>query len=315
MSAVVIARQHGGPEVLQLVHTALPEPASDEVRISVKAAGVNPGDAKELAGVFARQGSSFPLRIGSEVAGVVSAIGPHATHSPNLRVGDEVVAFRVVGGYADEVIAPSSAVFPKPPNYSWPEAGALLHSAVTAFHMLEATRVASDDVVIVHGATGAVGSMLVQLARLRGATIVGTAAREHHDALRAQGVEPVEYGSGLADRLAEVLHRPATVALDASGADDALEASVALISDRDRIATIANYAKGVSLGVRLLGMVPGPDQGVDVRDAARAQIVSLAAAGQLRVHVVATFPLERAAEALALVADGRPGGKVVLTPA
>lgn len=315
MVAVIVARRHGGPEVLELADMDVENPGPGQVRIAVRAAGVNPGDAKELAGVFAREGSTFPLRIGSEVSGVISAVGELDPSGHQFQVGDEVVAFRVVGGYAAEVVAPASAVFPKPTNLNWAEAGGLLHSAVTAFHMLEATHVTSDDMLIVHGASGSVGSMLLQLARLRGTTVVGTASPRHHGAVEAHGAIAASYGEGLVSRLRDALPKPATVALDASGADEALDASVELVSDRNRIATIANYQRGVALGVRLLGMGPGPDNGGAIRDAARGQIVSLAASGDLHVNVAETYPLSQAAEALRLVAEGKAGGKVVLIPA
>jgi NADPH2:quinone reductase len=314
MVTAILAQKHGAPDVLEVADVDLAPPGKGQVRISVRAAGVNPGDAKELAGVFSRGGSTFPLRLGSEVSGVVSAVGELDPGDRRIEVGDEVVAFRVFGGYAAEVLAPATSVFPKPANLSWAEAAGLLHAGVVAFHMLEATHVTRDDVVIVHGASGSVGSMVVQLARLRGASVVGTGSARSHASLTALGAIPVTYGDGLVDRLREALPRPATVALDASGVDEALDASVALVSDRERIATIANYQHGMALGVRVLGMGPGPDNGADFRDTARSTILSLAAAGQVRVHVAEVFPLSRAADALSLAAGGGPGGKVILEP-
>lgn len=314
MSRIVIAPEYGGPEVLQIVETELPEPGDGEVRIAVRAAGINPVDLKRLSGQFGGK-DSFPMRLGSEVSGVVTAVGADAVGPAGpIAVGDEVIGYRVSGGYAEEIVAPASSVLPKPGNLSWEQAAGLLLVGVTAFHLVEATGVSAGDRVIVHGASGGVGLAAVQLALLRGAKVIGTASAANGDRLRALGAEAMVYGPGLAERIRAVFPDGADVALDAAGTDEALDVSVELVADRSRIATIAGFARAAELGVQRLGGSPGADPGTQLRLAARLTLVELAAAGRLEVTVARAFPLDEVAEALRFVETGHPGGKVVLVP-
>ena len=121
--------------------------------------------------------------------------------------------------------------------------------------------------------------MAVQLARLRGARVVATAGERNHDLLRELGAEPVAYGDGLADRVRALAPDGVDVALDLVGTDEAMDVSLALVADHDRIATIANFARGPREGVKLLGGGPGADPGNDIRDAARAELARLAGDG------------------------------------
>jgi NADPH:quinone reductase-like Zn-dependent oxidoreductase len=159
-----------------------------------------------------------------------------------------------------------------------------------------------------------VGRMVVQLAELRGAAVVATASPHAHDDLRALGAIPVEYGPGLAERVRAVAPSPVTVAIDTVGTDEALDVSVELVADRSRIASIAGFSRGPSLGIQLLGGGPGADPGTGVREAARAQLVELAADGVLDVRVARTYPLEHAADAHREGRGSHPGGKLVLLP-
>src|SRR3954462_4911053 len=136
MATIVVARDFGGPDVLDVIESEVPAPEPDQVRISVRAAGVNPADAKLREGAFGRP--SLPLRLGSEVAGVVAEVGADVE---GLAVGDEVVAYRVSGGYATELVAKAANVFPKPASLPFEEAAGLLLVGVTAVHALEAADV------------------------------------------------------------------------------------------------------------------------------------------------------------------------------
>ncbi|OOB89460.1 quinone oxidoreductase family protein, partial [Rathayibacter sp. VKM Ac-2630] len=167
------ADDHSGTS-LHAVEVDPGEPGPGSVRVRVRAAGVNPSDAKLLRGDFGR--GRTPVRPGSEVSGVVTAVGEGAVGPLGpLRVGDEVVAFRVAGGWSGELIARASSVLPKPAGLGWEAAAGLLLTGTTAVHLLEAVRVAAGETVLVHGASGAVGSLLVQLAVARGARVLGTA--------------------------------------------------------------------------------------------------------------------------------------------
>jgi NADPH2:quinone reductase len=313
MVRTVIARQFGDIQNLEVVDLLVAQPETGQVRIAVRAAAVNPADVKQLRGMFG--GKTFPLRLGSEVSGVVTAVGPDAIGPAGpIAVGDEVVGYPVRGGFAAELIAKADSVLPKPTGLGWGQAAGLLVGAVTAFHLVESVAVAAGDRVIVHGATGNVGLAVVQLARLRGAEVIGTVSVAHKDELRAFGAVPVLYGPGLSQRLHALLPDGADVALDTVGTDEALDASVALVRDRQRIATVAGFAQAPALGIRLLGSGPGADPGTALRSAARLLMLQLAGDGLLVGPPVIAFPLEQVREAMTLVSGGHSGGKVVLTP-
>jgi NADPH:quinone reductase-like Zn-dependent oxidoreductase len=279
----------------------------------MKAAGVNPADLKQLRGQFGRSEASLPLRLGNEISGVVTAVGPNASGPTGaFTVGDEVVAFRITGGYSEQRTVSAAAVLHKPAGLAWNQAAGLLLTGTTAFHMLHATGVTAGDRVLVHGASGAVGLLVIQLAVLRGATVVGTASASNQDLVRSFGAEPVVYGPGLADRVRAIFPSGVDVALDTVGSDEAVDVSVELVSDRARIATIAAFARGAEFGIALLGGGPGADPGSAVRMGSRAELVELAGRGDLKVLIGQEFPLEKAADALELIASGHPGGKIVL---
>ena len=314
MTRVVIAPHYGEPEVLEIVEVDRPEPGPGEVRVRVRAAAINPADVKRLRGQFG-SGGRMPMRLGSEVSGVVTAVGADAVGPLGaIAVGDEVIGYRVSGGFAEELVAAASAILPKPPGLDWAEAAGLMVAGVTAMHLLEATWVGAGDRIVVHGASGSVGVMAVQLARLRGAEVVGTAGESGQERVRAFGAIPVGYGPGLVDRIRAALPLGVDAALDTVGTDEALDASVELVSDRGRIATIAGFARAAELGVAALGSGPGADPGTELRTAARSVLIDLADRGELRVPIARAFPLESVAEAMRLVATGHPGGKVVLLP-
>ena len=315
MTRTVIARQYGGIADLELVE--LPEPALEpgQVRLAVRAAAINPADLKRLRGEFGRNEKSLPLRLGSEVSGVVTAVAPDAVGPAGpLAVGDEVVGYPVSGGFAAELVAKAESVLPKPPNLGWSQAAGLLVAAVAAFHLVEAAGVGEGDRVIVHGATGAVGTAAVQLARLRGAEVIGTVSAGREAALQAFGAVPVLYGPGLEERLRAVLPGGADAALDTVGSDEALDASVALVRDRSRVVTVAGFSRAAELGIRLLGSGPGADPGKELRSGARLPMLQLAGDGLLIGPPVIEFPLERVQDAMTLVSSGHSGGKVVLIP-
>ncbi|HEY2878204.1 NADP-dependent oxidoreductase [Nocardioides sp.] len=304
----VVATGFGGPENLAVEEVDPGEPGPGQVRVSVRAAGVNPADVKRYRGPG--DPARLPLVLGFEAAGVVTAVGPDTSH----EAGEEVIVYRVTGAYATDLVVDETALTPKPSSLDWPEAGGVLLTGATAWHTLEATGVTAGDTVLVHGATGGVGLPAVQLARLRGARILGTASERNHDLLRELGAQPVTYGDGLADRVRALAPDGIDVALDLVGTDEAMDVSLALVADRARIATIANFERAPREGVKLLGGGPGADPGDDIRAAARAEIARLAGDGSLRVLVASTYPLDDAAEAHRQIATGHTTGKLVLLP-
>ncbi len=311
MPRQIIATGYHGLESITEREVAPAAAEPGKVVITVRAAGVNRSDLKSALGMFGSDESKLPLKLGNEISGVVTAVGDDVEH---VAPGDEVVAFRVSGGFADEVVAAASAVFRKPASLGWSEAAGLLLAGTTAWHLVEATGVREGDVVLVNGASGAVGSLATQLCVDRGARVVGTASAASADAVVEAGGTPVEYGEGMLERLREALPDGATVALDTVGNDDFLDAAIELVPDRQRIATIEAFERGAELGILRLGGGAGADPGSAIRNESRQHLVDLAGEGRLRQRMGRTFTLEEAHEALELVAGRHPGGKLTIVP-
>ena len=311
MSRAVVATAYGGPEVLSMIDIHPGEPGPGEVLLQVRAAGVNTIDWKVYTGAYGTEASKLPLSLGQEAAGTVLSVGPDVTH---VARGDDVIAYRAPGAYAEQLIVRATAVVPKPEALSWEKAGGLLLAGGTAMHTVVATRVGPGDTVLVHGAAGGVGSMVVQIARARGARVIGTASLVNHEYLVDIGAIPVVYGPGLAGRVREHARSGVTAAIDTVGTPEALDTSVELVADRQRIATIANFARGAVLRVQLLGGGPGADPGNEIRAKARQTLVDLVVAGKLDVRIAATYRLADAAKAHRAGIAGHARGKMILLP-
>jgi NADPH:quinone reductase len=313
MARAIVATAVGGPEALDVVEQQMEAPGPGEARIAVRAAGVNPIDWKLYSPAMGA-GASFPMRLGFEAAGVVTEVGPQAAGPAGpLAVGDEVIAYPLSGAYADELVAPAGSLVPKPDGMSWEQAGGLLLAGATAAHALAATGVEAGETVLVHGAAGGVGLMVVQLAVARQARVIATASERNHDYLRQLGAEPTTYGEGLAERVWELAPDGLDAAIDCVGTDEAVDVSLELIADHDRIATIAAYQRAGDAGIQLLGNGPGADPGSEIRDAARMELVRLVEQGKLQLRARA-FALEDAAAAHREGQTGHVTGKLVLVP-
>jgi NADPH:quinone reductase-like Zn-dependent oxidoreductase len=270
-------------------------------------------DVKAYSGAFGTDPARLPIRLGAEAAGVVTAVGP-ATEGPAgpVSTGDEVIAYRAPGAYATELVVPAWAVVPKPAALDWAQAAGLMVTGVTAWHLLTATSVSAGDTVLIHGGSGGVGLMAVQLAVIRGAQVVATASPARHGLLAELGAVPVAYGPGLAERVAAAAPDGVDVALDLVGTDEAWDVSLGLVADRARVATIVAFGKGLQAGIRVLGGAPGADPGTEIRERARLDLARLAGEGKLRVIVSQTFPLAEAAAAHRAIRDGHTTGKIAL---
>jgi NADPH2:quinone reductase len=301
----MMAAGYGEPDQVRPYEVDVPEPGPGEVTIAVRAAGVNPADYKAVAGNRGRDEANLPLPMGFEVAGVVSAAGPDT----GFAAGDEVLAFRVRGGYTSAITVPAKDVFAKPEALDFPEAANLLLAACTAADMLRVVPVEPGQTVVVHGASGAVGvSLLQQLAPL-GVRAIGTASEHNFDSVRRFGGEPVTYGDGLEARLRKL--GPFDGAYDCVGTDEAVDASLALVS-KDRLVTIAAQDRAQDEGFAALGgMRP---ESAAYRDEVRPQLIEMAARGALIVPMAGTYPLRDAAKALERVGGQHPGGKLALIP-
>ena len=310
MTRTVVAEAYGGPEVLALQDIEVPTPGPGQVLVDVRASGANPIDYKQYSGQFGSDPSALPMPIGLECAGVVRvAAAGLGGYTGALNVGDEVIVTNAKACYSELVIVDAADVGHKPGGMSFEQAAGLLLVAETAWHLLTKTDVGIDDTVLIHGASGGVGLMAVQLAAARGATVIATASPGRHDQLREYGAFPVAYGEGLADRVRAI--GTVTAALDLVGTDEALDTSVELVADRDRIATIAGFGRAPELGIAILTEADG---GQEIRDESRAPILELVAAGKLVVTVDKVFSLAEAAEAHRYLQTGHARGKVVLVP-
>ncbi|WP_433435882.1 NADP-dependent oxidoreductase [Nonomuraea sp. CA-141351] len=292
----------GGPEVLKLMELPAPQAGPGEVRVRVRAAGVQPFDAAVRAGWLPPYMSSapFPRVPGNEFAGVVDQVGEGVTE---VSAGDEVLGFSLLNAYAEYIVVPGASVAPKPAGVPWEVAGGLTSGVQTAELAIDGLGLADGETLLVHGAAGSVGTAAVQIARRRGASVIGTAREVNHDYLRDLGAIPVAYGEGLADRVRALAPGGVDAALDGAGGH-ALEVSIELVKDRGRIVTLVEHGKAAELGVRVV-------QGE--RSAERlGRYAALIAEGAFTFAVRRTYRLEDAAEAHREIEAGHGQGKIVL---
>jgi|tagenome__1003787_1003787.scaffolds.fasta_scaffold20972168_2 NADPH2:quinone reductase len=306
-----VAARPGGSEVFDLVSHDVPPPAPGEVTIEVRAAGVNPADASHVA--EGKRGP-FPRGVGYEIAGVITAIDPETEiASGGGAVGEEVLAFRVLGGWASEMNVPALDVFAKPGALTFEQAANLLLAATTSSEMLHVTAVEPGETVLVHGASGAVGVSLLQQAALLGVRVIGTCSPSRFEVVRRFGGEAVAYGAGLEARVRAAAPEGVAAALDCVGTDEAVDVSLAVVPERARVVTIAAKQRGAEIGIRVIGGdLPAS---AAYRDGVRAGLVRLAAEGKIEVPMARTYRLERALDAVELLRGGHAGGKVALLPA
>ena len=289
---------YGAPDVLHLADVPEPRPGAGQLRITVRTVGVNPYDCKVRSGVMAR-GSALaaPVVPGLEAAGVVDRLGDGVT---GVALGDEVFG---LGAATYAELAVLRAWAPKPAGIGFEQAAALAVAGETASRMLTELAPQPGRTVLVHGAAGGVGQAAVQLARVAGLRVIGTASAGNHDWLRALGAEPVTYGEGLPARVAALVPAGVDAVLDTAGSQ--LDDLLALVASPDRVVTIANYT-AAERGVRFTG--GGGDAA-----AALARIAELAGSGRFAIRVAGAFPLAEASAAHELSESRRSAGKVVLS--
>ncbi|ULH14139.1 NADP-dependent oxidoreductase (plasmid) [Deinococcus sp. KNUC1210] len=304
MPRAVRLHEYGGPEVLKTEEVPQPVPAAGQVLVRVKAAGINPGEASIRKGVFKDTWpSSFPSGQGSDFAGVIEAVGEGVE---STQPGAEVIGFtHERASQADFVVVPQEQVTPKPANVPWEVAGALFVAGTTAYAAVNAVDVKQGDIVAVSGASGGVGTIAVQLARLRGARVLGIASPERSEWLTAHGVEPVPYGDGLRERLQAA--GPVDAFIDTYG-QGYVQLAVELGVSPQRINTIIDFGAVKQYGVKSEG-----NAAADRADVL-AELAALIADGQLEVPVARVYPLDQVQEAYRDLEDRHTLGKIVLVP-
>jgi NADPH:quinone reductase-like Zn-dependent oxidoreductase len=306
MSRAVRFDQYGPADVLQVVEVADPAPAAGEVLVRVKAAGINPGEAKIRQGMLhERWPATFPSGEGSDFAGVVEAVGPGVD---GVSVGEEVIGWTDNrASHAELVVAHASDLTPRPAAVPWEVAGGLFVAGATAWAMVQAVGLGAGDVVAVSGAAGGVGTIAVQLARRTGARVIGLASEGNHEWLRSKGVVPVTYGDGVEERIREAAGGPVTAFLDTYGSPY-VELALSLGVAPERIDTIADFAAIETYGVKGDGNFAG------ARAEVLAELAGLVAAGELEIPIAAVYPLDEVRAAYAELEQGHTRGKIVLVP-
>jgi len=297
MKAVRFSR-FGGPEVLEIVDLPDPHAGPGQVRIAVRAAGVNPSDWKKRKGLMDEE---LPQTLGYEAAGVVDELGEGVA---DVGLGDRVFGFSPDGA-AQAELAVLSYYAPVPPSLSFAEAAALPAAVETATRALDQLGVTGGSTVLINGASGSVGSAAVQLAVARGARVIGTASPANHDYLRSLGAEPAAYGEGMARRIRALAPGGVDRALDAAGSD-VLPELIELAGGPEHVVTIADFAGAQKYGVRF----SRGDTGRAVH--ALAEIGELVESGRFSLPVAQTYPLAEVAQAHRVSEDGHVRGKLVL---
>jgi NADPH:quinone reductase-like Zn-dependent oxidoreductase len=298
--------RYGDRDVLYVADVEVPTAAEGEVVVRVRAAGINPGESAirtgALAGAFP---STFPSGQGSDLAVVVGEVGPGVTE---FAVGDEVLGWsHRRSSQADHVAVPVGQLVRKPPQVSWEAAGSLYVVGCTAYAAVRAVGASAGDTVAVSAAAGGVGSVVTQLLRRKGATVLGIASAASGSALTRLGATPVAYGEGLADRLRAAAPDGIDAFIDLFG-PQYVELAVELGVSPDRIDTIISFEAAGKHGAKTEGSMAATTPEV------LAELVGLVADGELTIPIAATYPLDRVRDAFAELEDRHTRGKIVLVP-
>jgi NADPH:quinone reductase-like Zn-dependent oxidoreductase len=298
--------RYGGADELYVADVEVPAPAAGEVLVEIRAAGINPGEAGILSGALHElMPATFPSGEGSDLAGVVTAIGDGVTE---FEVGDEVLGYSWRrSSHATHATVPTTQLIRKPPQLSWPVAGSLYIVGCTAYAAVRAVDPGPGDTVAVSAAAGGVGSVVVQLLAVRGARVLGIASSANADWLTAQGAIPVPYGDRLAERLTAAAPDGIDAFIDLFG-PEYVQLAVDLGIPRDRIETITSFAKARELGTKAAGSGDASTREV------LTEMADLVASGAVEIPIAATYPLEEVREAFGELERRHTHGKIVLVP-
>lgn len=297
--------EYGNPDVLELTEQPMPKVGPGMVLVKVKAASVNPVDWKIMAGYLdSFMDLQFPAIPGWDVAGVVDSVGIDA---PHFKPGDEVISYGrkdyVHGGsFAEYIALPERLLARKPGSLDWNQSAGLPLAGLTAFQVLNRLGLKAGETVLIHGGSGGVGSLGVQIAVALGARVIATASERNHEFLKSLGAEAVAYGEGLSDRVRAL--SPAGVDVVADFAGGNLEATLKVLSEGGRHASIADSEVEAHGGTWMW---------VNPVGAELQQLADLVDEHKIRVEVAEALPLAKAADAFRLNMEGHTRGKIVLT--
>src|SRR5437899_10209788 len=305
MRAIVI-RAYGGPDVMKLENVARPEPAEDEVLIRVVAASMNPVDVAIRKGYFAKLVGGFPLIPGMDAAGVVEKVGNKVT---KYKAGDPVFAFFTLereGGYAEFVTAKEEQVAPKPKTASFAQAAGAGAAGATAWEALvDTANLRAGQTVLIHGGSGGVGHLAIQIAKARGAKVFATASTANQEFLRQMGADvAIDYTRAKFEEVA----KDVDVVLDTVGRDT-LERSYGVVKRGGIIVSIVDEPKPAALeahGIRGVTLRCTPKAGV------LEELSKVMEAKKLAPVISQTFPMTQVVQAQDQIATGHTRGKIVL---
>jgi NADPH:quinone reductase-like Zn-dependent oxidoreductase len=299
---------YGDIDVLEVREVDRPVPSAGEVLVEVKAAGINPGEAKIRTGALHDMfPATFPSGQGSDLAGVVAEIGPGVQ---GFEAGDEVLGFSEKrSSHAEFVVVPAEQLTAKPPQLSWEVAGSLFVAGTTAYAAVRALGLRPGDVVAVSAAAGGVGTIAVQLARRAGAAVLGIAGPDNDAWLKDHGVIPVNYGDGLAERLRAASPSGRIDAfLDLFGGGYVDLAVNQLGVAPERIDTIIDFPAVAKFGVQAAGNADAASAAV------LTELAALVASGDLELPIAGVFALDDVQNAYRTLEQQHTRGKLVLRP-
>ena len=294
-STVLVAHEYGSSDVLEFQQVELPELATGMARIQVKAAGINPIDARRMTGEFKH--SALPQTFGTEFSGVIIEVEANSQWS----IGDEVLGSGGAFTHATVIDVPIANLIKKPNNISWAVAGSFAGVAQTAMTILNEMGEAKS--LLIHGGAGGVGSVTVQLAKEKGMDVYATASEKNQDYLRKLGATPVVYGDGLIERLKAVHPNLFDASIDMVGNEEATQASLATVKAGGFMGTIAGRKLSSAL-IQPIWVKRNPEN--------LAYVVKGVADQRLSWKVSREYPFEQAAQAYTDILQGHTQGKSVL---
>jgi NADPH:quinone reductase len=298
--------EYGGLDVLGIAEVDVPDPPPGEVLVAVKAAGTNPGEASIRKGLLdSRFPSTFPSGQGSDLAGVVDQVGEGVD---GFAVGDEVLGWSDGReSQAEFVSVPADHLVARPASVDWATAGSLFVAGVTAYAAVRAVGAGPGDTVVVSAAAGGVGSITVQLLKVRGATVIGIASESHHSWLSSIGVTPVAYGDDLIERIRAAAPSGVDAFIDTFG-PEYVKLAIDLGVQPERVDTIIAFEAAEEYGAKSEGSSTASSSDV------LAEMVDLVASGRITVPIAATYPLDQVRAAYTELEKRHTQGKIVLIP-
>jgi NADPH2:quinone reductase len=298
--------RYGDRDVLYVADVAVPRPANGEVTVEVRAAGINPGETNIRSGALHdRFPATFPSGQGSDLAGVVTAVGEGVEQ---FALGDEVLGYSWQrSSHATFVAVPVTQLISKPAALNWLTAGSLYVVGCTAWAAVNAVDPQAGQTVVVSAAAGGVGTVVVQLLRLRGVRVIGIASATSAETLEGLGAVPVAYGEGLAARIVAAAPEGIDAFIDLFG-PEYIQLAVDLGVPPARIETIISRDQALEIGAKTAGSVDASNREV------LTEMADLVASGKVSIPIANTYPLEQVRDAFEELERRHTHGKIVLVP-